>query len=374
MACAFPEEDLNEECDCCGNHRTCFCLKCVVSLCDKCKEKHVDHEENHDILELPPMEQDLPMCDVHDDITCTLYCWTCQESLCQYCVQEKHTGDGHHVLDIESAALIKRNQIIKEHAEGKHVLSPQIQNQVQNIQEGVEMYKAYIQSIKDAMIAQAERMKEMVNEIVEERQRELKEMERNSAMTLEDQRQKLEGHMAEINDTINEYRETEQTGDPEKIKEFADKNRDKIRRLKQLPELEEVKPPTYETPKVDIEFIRQMFGKLMLKQHTWSTSESLAIPNQEELIQLPELDKEEIRKRFGTLTVTNTEPTEAQEDSVNAENLNTNSDDNPIPTIHDLEEMAELESRTEEVTDDTVTDEGTLRNEDQNPSDQDNDE
>ncbi|XP_061176488.1 uncharacterized protein LOC133185351 [Saccostrea echinata] len=369
MACAFPEEDLNEECDSCGSHRTCFCLKCVTSLCDKCKEKHVDNEDDHDILELPPMEPDMPVCDVHD-ITCTLYCWTCQESLCQSCVQEKHTGDDHYVLDIESAALIKRNQIIKEHAEGKHIISPQIQNQVQNIQDGVEVYKAYIQSIKDAMIAQAERMKEMVNEIVEERQRELKEMERNSAITLEQQRQKLEGHMAEIHDTINEYRETEQTGDPEKIKEFADKNKDKIKRLKQLPELEEVRPPTYESPRVDIEFIRQMFGHLVLKQHTWSTTESLSIPNQEELLQLPELDKEEIRKRFGTLTVTESERTEEHHDSENPENLNMNSDDDQTSTIHDLEEMTE-ESLIEEVSRDN--DDETFRNEEQNTSDPESD-
>lgn len=150
----------------------------------------------------------------------------------------------------------------------------------------------------------------MVNEVVEERQRELKEMEKNSAIILQEQRQKLEDHVAEIHDTINEYRETEQSGDPEKIKEFSDKNMDKISRLKQFPEMVKVTPPTYESAKVDVDFIREMFGTLVFKEHTWFTDERLKIPDPEELIQLPTIDKEEVCKKFGTLVVTEAEPTE----------------------------------------------------------------
>lgn len=71
-----------------------------------------------------------------------------------------------------------------------------------------------------------------------------------------------------------------------------------------------VTPPTYESAKVDVDFIREMFGTLVFKEHTWSTDERLKIPDPEELIQLPTIDKEEVRKKFGTLVVTEAEPTE----------------------------------------------------------------
>ena len=161
------------------------------------------------------------------------------------------------------------------------------------------------------MRAQTKKLNEMVNEIVEERQRELKEMEMNSDIIVEDQRHKLKGH-SEIHDIINEYRETERSGDPPKIKEFADKNMDKIQRLKQFPELVKVTPPTYESPQVDVEFIRKMLGTIVIKQHTWTKTESLKLPDQEELAELPTLDKEEVRKKFGTLVVTEAEATEEE--------------------------------------------------------------
>ena len=310
MASAFPEEDMQELCDICQSDRIGYCLKCMVGLCEKCKDTHVDNGDEHDLINLPPLKPNMPMCREHDDRESSLYCWGCQVPLCEECAQEKHQKEGHDVIKMMTAAIMKRNQLVRDYAEEKHKLTPKLLSQAQNIEEGVEAYKAYFQNLKDAMRAQAEKLKEMVNEIVEERQRELKEMERNSNMILEDQRQKLEGHVAEIHDTINEYRETEQSGDPQKIKEFADKNFDKIQRLKQFPELVKVTPPTYESPQVDVEFIRKMLGTIVIKQHTWTTTEPLKFPDQEELTELPTLDKEEVRKKFGTLVVTEAEATE----------------------------------------------------------------
>lgn len=337
MASAFPEEDLDESCDNCGEDRVCYCLKCMLSLCKKCKDSHAHSEEGHDILDLPPLEQNMPMCVQHNDRESTLYCWGCQVPTCEECARENHLKEGHDVVEMTTAALIKRNQLIRDFAEEKNKLTPQLQSQVKNIEEGVEAYKAYFQNLKDAMTAQAEKLKQMVNEVVEERQRELKEMEKNSAIILQEQRQKLEDHVAEIHDTINEYRETEQSGDPEKIKEFADKNMDKISRLKQFPEMVKVTPPTYESAKVDVDFIREMFGTLVFKEHTWSTDERLKIPDPDELIQLPTIDKEDVRKKFGTLVVTEAEPTE--EDT--QENQRTEETDPPVEAPEGDREFSE---------------------------------
>lgn len=367
MACAFPEEDLNEICDPCGGQRTCVCLKCVVNLCDKCKDSHVDNVDNHDILDLPQLELDMPMCEEHDDAASNSYCWICQASICDECVK-KHESDGHAVIDIVSAAIVKRNHLVRQHAEEKHRIQPQLENQVQNIEEGVEAYKAYIQNLRDAMVAQAERMKEMVNEIVEERQRELKQMEKNSTILLEEQRQKLEGHMGEINDTINEYREIERSGDQEKIKEFADKNLDKIKRLKQLPELVEVKPPTYESPQVDVEFIRKMFGTLEMNTFTWTTSENLVLPDTEDLIQLPELNKEEFKQKFGTLIVTEAEATEDQA----PEQSTTPNDEASSPT-RERPEVAVEELRSLAIDEDSTDGEESMGVEEKKTSDTESD-
>ena len=74
--------------------------------------------------------------------------------------------------------------------------------------------------------------------------------------------------------------------------------------MKQFQELVKVTPPTYESPQVDVEFIRKMLGTIVIKQHTWTTTERLKFPDQEELTELPTLEKEEVRKTFGTLVVT----------------------------------------------------------------------
>ncbi|XP_078312855.1 uncharacterized protein LOC144619284 [Crassostrea virginica] len=55
-----------------------------------------------------------------------------------------------------------------------------------------------------------------------------------------------------------------------------------------------------------------MLGTIVIKQHTWTTTERLKLPDQGELTELPTLDKEEVRKKFGTLVVTEEEATEEE--------------------------------------------------------------
>ena len=56
----------------------------------------------------------------------------------------------------------------------------------------------------------------------------------------------------------------------------------------------------------------KMLSTIVIRQHTWTTTESLKLPDQEELAELPTLDKEEVRKKFGTLVVTEAEATEEE--------------------------------------------------------------
>ena len=55
-----------------------------------------------------------------------------------------------------------------------------------------------------------------------------------------------------------------------------------------------------------------MLDTIVIKQHTWTTTESLKLPDQEELAELPTLDKEEVRKKFCSLVVTEAEATEEE--------------------------------------------------------------
>ena len=73
MASAFPEEDTQELCDICQSGRICYCLKCMVGLCEKCKDTHVDNEDEHDLINLPPLKPNMPMCREHDDRESSLY-------------------------------------------------------------------------------------------------------------------------------------------------------------------------------------------------------------------------------------------------------------------------------------------------------------
>ena len=45
---------MQELCDICQSDRICYCLKCMVGLCEKCKDTHVDNEDEHDLINLPP--------------------------------------------------------------------------------------------------------------------------------------------------------------------------------------------------------------------------------------------------------------------------------------------------------------------------------
>lgn len=56
MVSVFLEEDLDEFCDNCGEDWVCYCLKCMFSLCKKCKDSYVYLEEGYDILDLLLLE------------------------------------------------------------------------------------------------------------------------------------------------------------------------------------------------------------------------------------------------------------------------------------------------------------------------------
>lgn len=64
---------MQELCDICQSDRICFCLKCMVGLCEKCKDTHVDNEDEHDLINLPPLKPNILMCREHDDrVYCTV--------------------------------------------------------------------------------------------------------------------------------------------------------------------------------------------------------------------------------------------------------------------------------------------------------------
>lgn len=59
----------------------------------------------------------------------------------------------------------------------------------------------------------------------------------------------------------------------------------------------------YEFVKVDVDFIREMFGILVFKEYIWFIDECLKILDFEEFIQFFIIEKEEVRKKFGILVV-----------------------------------------------------------------------
>lgn len=59
----------------------------------------------------------------------------------------------------------------------------------------------------------------------------------------------------------------------------------------------------YEFVKVDVDFIREMFGILVFKEYIWFIDECLKILDFDEFIQFLIIEKEEVCKKFGILVV-----------------------------------------------------------------------
>lgn len=59
----------------------------------------------------------------------------------------------------------------------------------------------------------------------------------------------------------------------------------------------------YEFVKVDVDFIREMFGMLVFKEYIWFIDECLKILDYDEFIQFFIIEKEEVCKKFGILVV-----------------------------------------------------------------------
>lgn len=59
----------------------------------------------------------------------------------------------------------------------------------------------------------------------------------------------------------------------------------------------------YEFVKVDVDFIREMFGMLVFKEYIWFIDECLKILDYDEFIQFFIIEKEEVCRKFGILVV-----------------------------------------------------------------------
>ncbi|XP_062597014.1 E3 ubiquitin-protein ligase TRIM45-like [Saccostrea cucullata] len=97
---SVAEEDV--ECDVCKVEDVEMqCETCLVNMCKKCVQKHLEskEDEKHSISRFPGFLHQYPACASHDNRRCELYCKDCDDPICVTCItSEKHRG--HDLQDV----------------------------------------------------------------------------------------------------------------------------------------------------------------------------------------------------------------------------------------------------------------------------------
>ena len=99
---------------------TCYCRSCGF-LCSKCKDIHSEWKEfsSHELVGIdqitkdatnmvPPVQKSLK-CSKHPTKELDLYCETCKEVICQYCVLKVHRN---HQYDLATDAFLKQKEVL----------------------------------------------------------------------------------------------------------------------------------------------------------------------------------------------------------------------------------------------------------------------
>ncbi|XP_078329843.1 uncharacterized protein LOC144624246 [Crassostrea virginica] len=174
----------------CQKNGQFYCNDCHQPMCEQCKDEHrkCPNTKNHDIVLYRQRKHRLPIekCKLHPTKNVDIFCKECNTPLCLKCFLVKE-HKGHEFDDLEEIYAEKYALWQGEFSKIQKYFLPTSEGLKTDIKEDVREIKKIMESIRTSMKAEAESLKNLVDEVTSEKIEHTHTMEKSFLQMLKSQ-------------------------------------------------------------------------------------------------------------------------------------------------------------------------------------------
>ena len=163
----------------CQENGQFYCNNCHRPLCEQCRDEHLKNPDTqtHEIVPYRYRKQRLSVeeCKQHPTRNIDIFCQECQIALCLKCFTKEHQG--HKFDDLEEIYAEKYALWQGEFSKNQKYFLPTTQGLKTDIEEDVREIKKKMESIRTSKNAEAESLKNLVDEVTSENKEHTHKME-----------------------------------------------------------------------------------------------------------------------------------------------------------------------------------------------------
>nr|XP_022340414.1 uncharacterized protein LOC111135022 isoform X3 [Crassostrea virginica] len=195
----------------CQQNGQFYCNACHQPLCEQCRDEHQKSPstKNHEIVLYRHRKHQLPVeiCQDHPKRNVDIFCRECKTPICSKCCTMKE-HKGHEFDDLEDIYAEKYALWQAEFSKIQKYFLPTSQDLKTDIKEDATEIKKVMESIRTSMKAEAESLKNLVDEVTSENVEHTHAMEKSLLEMLKSQETIYDDYIAylwEMSDKFQEY-------------------------------------------------------------------------------------------------------------------------------------------------------------------------
>nr|XP_022341340.1 uncharacterized protein LOC111135501 isoform X2 [Crassostrea virginica]XP_022341341.1 uncharacterized protein LOC111135501 isoform X2 [Crassostrea virginica] len=241
----------------CQENGQFYCNDCHRPLCEQCRDQHLKNQDTktHEIVPYRYRKQRLSVekCKHHPTRNIDIFCQECQIALCLKCFTKEHQG--HKFDDLEEIYAEKYALWQGEFSKIQKYFLPTTQALKNDIEEDVTEIKKIMESIRTSMNAEAESLKNLVDEVTSEKKKHTHTMEKKLLKMLKSQETTYDDYIAYLGKMNDEFQEYLSLTNKKLL--FSE-----TLRIKTIPETTRPVPPVFTKGKFSKDDISKLLGSV----------------------------------------------------------------------------------------------------------------
>nr|XP_022341351.1 protein PML-like [Crassostrea virginica] len=242
----------------CQQNGQFYCNDCHRPLCEQCREEHLKNldTKTHEIVPYRYRKQRLPVenCKHHPTRNIDIFCKECKIPLCSKC-STKDEHQGHKFDDLEDIYAEEYALWQGEFSKIQKYFLPTTQVLKNDIEKDVTEIKKIMESIRTSMNAEAESLKNLVDEVTTEKKKHTRTMEKSLLEMLKSQETIYDDYIAYLGKMNDEFQEYLSLTNKKLL--FSE-----TLRIKTIPETTRPVPPVFTKGKFSKDDISKLLGSV----------------------------------------------------------------------------------------------------------------
>ncbi|XP_078327960.1 uncharacterized protein LOC111117809 [Crassostrea virginica] len=242
----------------CQKNGQFYCNDCHLPMCEQCKDEHrkSPNNKNHDIVLYRQRNHRLPIekCKLHPMKNIDIFCKECKTPQCLKCfLTEEHKG--HEFDDLEE--IFAKNYALwqGEFSKIQKYFLPTSEGLTTDIKEDVTEIKKIMESIRTSMKAEAESLKNLVDEVTSEKIEHTHTMEKTLLQMLKSQETTYNDYIKYLGKMSDKFQEYLSTTNQKLLSS-------EILKLKTIPKTSKPVPPVFTPGQFNRDDVAKLLGRL----------------------------------------------------------------------------------------------------------------